>query len=74
VTTSGQAFTVSALTLPPNGQLAIAYGATSGGSCSALDGATAPSTPGAPVWQPKVTLSRGGPSTSLRSPPAIQVR
>jgi hypothetical protein len=74
VTTSGQAITVSTLTLPPNGQLAIAYGATSGGSCSALDGATAPSTPGAPVWQPKVTLSRGGPSTSLRSPPAIQVR
>jgi hypothetical protein len=74
VTTSGQAITVSALTLPPNGRLGIVYGATSGGSCTALDGATAPSTPGAPVWQPKVTLTPGGPSTSLPSPPAIQVR
>jgi hypothetical protein len=73
LTTNGQAITVSTLTLPPNGQLGIRYGATSGGSCTALDGATAPSTPGAPVWQPKVTLTRGGPSTSLPSPPVIHV-
>ena len=73
VTASGQAIVVSALTLPPNGQTVITYGATSGGSCAAGDGATASSTPGAPIWQLKVTLRDGGPFTNLRSSPSIDV-
>jgi hypothetical protein len=73
VTTSGQTFTVSALTLPPNGQMDIAYGAVDGGFCTAADAATAPATPGAPVWQTEVTLSPGASSTNLPSSPAIRV-
>jgi hypothetical protein len=73
VTTSGQAITVSGLTLPPKGQLVITYGAMSGGSCTADDGATASSTAGAPVWQAQVTLRDGGPFTNLRSSPSINV-
>ncbi len=73
VTTSEQTITVSAVTLPPNGQLVIAYGAVAGGFCTAADAATAPATPGAPVWQAEVTLTAGGPSTNLRSSPAIRV-
>ena len=73
VTTSGQTITVSDLTLPPNGQTVIVYGTVDGGRCTAADGATAPATPGAPVWQAEVTLSPGGPSTNLSSSPAIRV-
>jgi hypothetical protein len=73
VTTSGQTITVSAVTLPPNGQMVIAYGAVDGGFCTAADAATAPATPGAPVWQTEVTLSPGDPSTNLSSSPAIRV-
>jgi hypothetical protein len=73
VTTNGQAIIVSALTLPPKGQTVIVYGATSGGSCTAGDGATASSTAGAPVWQVQVTLREGGPFTNLRSSPSIDV-
>ena len=48
LTASGQAITVSALTLPPKGQTVITYGATSSGSCTPGDGATAPAAAGAP--------------------------
>ena len=73
ITTSGQEIIVSALTLPPGGQTAITYGATSGGSCADGDGATASSTRGAPVWQVGMTLRGGGPLTNLGSSPAIDV-
>jgi hypothetical protein len=73
VTTRGQAIIVSALTLPPKGQTVITYGATSGGSCTAGDGATASATAGAPVWQLRVTWHEGGPFTNLRSSPSIDV-
>jgi hypothetical protein len=73
VTTRGKAITVSALTLPPKGQAVITYGATSGGSCTAGDGATASKTAGAPVWQVQVTLRDGGPFTNLRLSPSIDV-
>ena len=73
VTTSGQTITVSDLTLPPSGQTVIVYGTVDGGRCTAADGATAPATPGAPVWQTEVSLSPGGPSTNLSSSPAIRV-
>jgi hypothetical protein len=73
VTTSGAAITVSALTLPPGGQTVIDYGARSGDACTASDGATAPSTAGAPVWQARVTLTPGGPFTNLSTSPSIPV-
>jgi len=73
VTTSGQTITVSAVTLPPNGQMVIACGDGDGGRCTATDAATAPATTGTPVWQTKVRLSPGGPSTNLSSSPAIRV-
>jgi len=73
VTTRGQAIIVSDLTLPPKGETVITYGATSGGSCGAGDGATAPTTAGAPVWQVRVTWHEGGPFTNLRSSPSIDV-
>jgi hypothetical protein len=73
VTTKGQAILVSALTLAPNGQTVITYGATSGGACAGGDGATASSIAGAPVWQVQVTLHEGGPFTNLRSSPSIDV-
>jgi hypothetical protein len=38
------------------------------------DGATAPATAGAPVWQVQVTLREGGPFTNLRASPSIDVR
>jgi hypothetical protein len=73
VTTSGQTITVTAVTLPPTGQLVLTYGAVSGGLCTAADAATAPATPGAPVWQADMTLTADGPSTNLPSSPAIRV-
>jgi hypothetical protein len=73
VTTSDQKIRVSALTLPPGGQAVITYGATSGGSCGADDGAIAPPTPGSPVWQAQVALTADGAPTSLPSSPSIQV-
>jgi len=73
LTTTGQAIIVSTLTLPPKGQMVISYGATSGGSCAAGDGATAPSTDGAPVWQVQVTLSAGTPFTNIPSSASINV-
>jgi len=73
LTAKGQTITVSDLTLPPHGETLITYGATSGGSCTAGDGATAPSTRGAPVWQIQVTLRAGGPFTYLRASPSIEV-
>jgi hypothetical protein len=73
VTTSGQSITVSDLTLPANGQAAISYGATSGGSCAAGDGATASSTAGAPVWQAVAGSTATGVLTSLASSPYVNV-
>jgi hypothetical protein len=73
VTTSGQTIRVSALTLPPGGQAVITYGATSGGSCEADDGAIAPQTTGSPVWQAQATPDAAGTPTSLPSSPSIQV-
>jgi len=73
VTTSGQTITVSDLTLPANGQTVITYGATSSGACTAGDGATASSTPGAPVWQARVEPTAGAEPTSLTSSPSIDV-
>jgi hypothetical protein len=73
LTTTDQTIVVSALTLPPNGQIAITYGATSGDACAAGDGATAASSPGAPIWQVQVVLSDGGPFTNLPSSPSIDV-
>jgi hypothetical protein len=73
VTTSAHAVTVSPLTLPPNGQTVVTYGATTGGSCTSGDGATASSTAGAPVWQVRVTLREGAPFTNLRASPSIDV-
>ena len=74
LTASGQAITVAGLTLPPKGQTVITYGATSSGSCTPGDGATAPAAGGAPVWQVQVTLRDGGPFTNLRASPSIDVR
>jgi hypothetical protein len=73
VTTAGQAIIVSALALRPNEQIVITYGATSGGSCAAGDGATAPSRAGTPIWQVQVTLSQGAPFTNLPSSASISV-
>jgi hypothetical protein len=73
VTTSDQTITVSRLALPPNGQTVIDYGATGGGSCSAADGATAPSEQGAPLWEVGATLTPGGATTILQTSPAIVV-
>jgi hypothetical protein len=73
LSTSGQTIIVSALTLPPHHRLVIDYGATSGGPCRSLDGATAPSTAGNPIWQVKVALSRGAASTDLTASPYIRV-
>ena len=70
--TSGQTITVSSLTLPPHGQLVVTYGAIAGGACVAGDGATASSTPGAPVWQGVIEASGKGPA-SLESSPSINV-
>jgi hypothetical protein len=73
VTTNGQTITVTGLTLDPLEQAWIVYGATTGGSCNAADGATAPSTMGAPVWQAQVALHPGHAFTDLASAPAIYV-
>ena len=73
VATSGQAISVSALTLASQEQIVVTYGATSGGSCAAGDGAGAPSTPGAPIWQVQATLHQGGPFTNLPSSASIDV-
>jgi hypothetical protein len=73
LSTSGQTITVSALTLPAHGRLAIVYGSVSAGSCSALDGAAAPSAPGNPIWQVKVALRNGAPSTDLTASPYVRV-
>lgn len=72
VTTSGQAITVS-LTLPSNGQVIVSYGATAGGSCTSGDGAVAPTTTGAPLWQAQVRLATGSTFTNLSSSFAIDV-
>ena len=60
------------MTLPPNGQMVVSYGAVDGGFCTTADAARAPATPGAPVWQAEVTLSPGEPGTNLPSSPAIR--
>jgi hypothetical protein len=73
VTTGGQAIIVSDLTLPANGQAVITYGATSGGSCAAGDGATASQTAGAPIWQAEVGSTTSGALTSLTSSPFLNV-
>ena len=72
VITSGQAITVS-LMLPSNGQMIVSYGETAGGSCTAGDGAVAPTTTGAPVWQAQVRLGPGSTFTNLSSSFAIDV-
>lgn len=73
VTASGQAVVVSGLTLSGGERLEIAYGATAGGACTPGDGATAPSTPGAPLWQVQSILRPGMPFTNLPSSVAITV-
>lgn len=72
VTTNGQAITVSP-TLPSNGQMIISYGATAGGQCTEGDGAVAPTTTGAPLWQAQVRLGPGPTFTNLPSSFAIDV-
>ena len=73
VATRGQLIIVSGLTLPANGQEIIRYGATSGGSCTAADGATAPDAAGAPVWRAEVRSKPGVLFTNFPATPAINV-
>jgi hypothetical protein len=70
--TNGQAITVSHLSLRGNGTAVVSYGAVSGGACGAGDGATASTTPGAPVWRAEVR-SQGEPFTNFPGTPAIDV-
>ncbi len=72
VTTSGQTIEVS-LTLPPNGRTVVSYGATLGGPCAPADGATAPATTGAPIWQAQVRLGPGPTVTNLATSFTIDV-
>ncbi len=73
VSTSSQTITVGNLTLAASGTTVVTYGATSGGACVSGDGATAPATTGAQVWQGKETSSSGGTLTNLASSPSITV-
>jgi hypothetical protein len=72
LSTSGQLIRVSGLDLPGNGQAVISYGSTSGGACAPGDGATASTTPGAPVWRAEVH-AQGEPFTNFVDTPAIDV-
>ena len=73
VSASGQTITVSGVTLTSGGTFTITYGAISGGSCSAGDGATAPTTPGAQTWQAQEKSTPGGTLANLGSSPSINV-
>jgi hypothetical protein len=68
ITTSVQTITVSNLTLAANVTTAVTYGATSGGSCTTGDGATAPSTSGPQTWQGKEKSTSGGVLANISSP------
>jgi hypothetical protein len=73
VSTNGQVITVSGLTLPSNGTVAITYGATSGGACTATDGATSPTTGGASLFQAAERSWSTGKLTNLAASPTINV-
>lgn len=73
LSTDGQKMLVSGLTLPPDGQVVVSYGAVSGGPCQAGDGATAPSVGGAPVWQASLQEQGAPGATDLSATPAIDV-
>jgi hypothetical protein len=68
VATSGQTISVSALTLAANATTTITYGATTGGSCAANDGATAPATVGATSFTASQRSTAGGTITDLVAP------
>ena len=72
VAINGQAITVSDLSLHGNSTADISYGAVSGGACGTGDGATASTTPGAPVWRAEVH-SPSEPFTNFPGTPAIKV-
>ena len=57
---STQTIKVSALTLAANSTLTVTYGATSGGVCTAGDGATAASTSAPQTWQAQEKSTSGG--------------
>lgn len=73
VSTSGQVITVSGLTLPAKGTVAITYGATSGGACTATDGANAPTTGGPSLFQAAERSWSTGKLTNLAASPTINV-
>ena len=60
------------LSLHGNSTADISYGAYSGGACGTGDGATASTTPGAPVWRAEVH-SPSEPFTNFPGTPAIKV-
>lgn len=71
VATTGQTITVRGLTLAGGGTVTITYGATSGGSCTSGDGATAATTSGAATWQAQERSIYSGKLTVLASSPSI---
>ena len=73
VSTSDQLITVSGVTLAGAGTSTITYGATSGGSCAAGDGATAPTTAGAKAWKVQEASVSTGVLKNLASSPSINV-
>jgi hypothetical protein len=73
VSTSGQTITVSNLTLGSGASTVVSYGATSGGACTAGDGATATATTGAQTWQGQEKSSAGGTLTNVGASPSITV-
>jgi fibronectin-binding autotransporter adhesin len=73
VATSGQTITVSGLSLAAGSSTVITYGATSGGACTAGDGATATATTGAASWQGQEKSTAGGSLVTLGASPSITV-
>jgi hypothetical protein len=73
VATSGQTITVSGLTLTAGATLTITYGAVSGGSCTAADGATVGTTTGAASFSTQEASTTGGTLTAIASSPSITV-
>jgi hypothetical protein len=73
VTVSGQTIGVTGVTLSGGQSLTITYGATSGGSCTSNDGATAGNTPGANTFSGSEKSTSGGTVEALGASPSVTV-
>ena len=73
VSVSGQTITVSSVTLAAAATATITYGAISGGSCTATDGATTGSTAGSVTFSTQQSSTASGTLAAIATSPSITV-